>query len=307
MKTLFNMKPLPEYGINLLGPDDSTFAQMVDILETANPDRKDELEALRPYSLVVHYTDNRSIIAYAVKWDQITSSGELHPNTKTCVSSAVVGEIVPSTGSLPSHLSRVIRPGSFWFCSPVHQLVEIPVNDPAKKVEFDSGMFTWHFSLRDVGNLTAFIQAMENGEESLLRKLSHKQLANYSSITFSFDGVLFDDGTIAGRDTSGFYDKVKSQRDARHDLLMRVANGAGNGEPLENIFSEIKQSIPQISDSQSLCTADAATQYAFYKKMYSENLLAMRSSLRDDGIVKYVLAELSGNWPEFHRDHRADE
>jgi len=70
-----------------------------------------------------------------------------------------------------------------------------------------------------------------------MRELRLKSLANYSSATFSMDGVLFDDGTVIGADTSGFFDRVKSIRDGRHDLLMRVANGINDNEGLETILS----------------------------------------------------------------------
>lgn len=77
----------------------------------------------------------------------------------------------------------------------------------------------------------------------------------FSKVTISLDGLFFDDGTFLGADTIGFFNEVKSQMDARYEIISEVENGVKSGANVDGILRKLEQiasqPMPDLGESPS--------------------------------------------------------
>ena len=99
-------RDLAEGGLVMVSLSDGPFDEVFSRVEQSSPG----FESLRPYTVFIRNTGNRSVIAFALKWDFMSPNGRVATRTHQFVSnSSLIGKGVSDSDG------GVIRPGATWF------------------------------------------------------------------------------------------------------------------------------------------------------------------------------------------------
>ena len=188
----FNLKDLPEHGISLIAPSDRAFTKAKTI-------------TIDPYSVLLKNTSSRAVVGYSINWqcfDGKTESANRDMSHDRKFSNSLgfafmYGEESERRAVL-KNADEVIQPNSTWLISP---------NFPARKM---SG-------------------AVEEVSIGLDQAALAEVQAACPTMTVTADGIFFDDGTFIGPDANNFFAKVKTQMDARYELLQGVQSDLKSG------------------------------------------------------------------------------
>lgn len=114
-------------------------------------------------------------------------------------------------------------------------------------------------------------------------------------MTVIADGIFFDDGTFIGPDTTNFFTEVKTQMDARHEILTLVQNDLKAGKKVDEIFKELET----IRDQQrvELGTSPSADEFhAYFRSLFAQDVLGMKELWGADKAIENVQLLLSKPW-----------
>jgi hypothetical protein len=121
-------------------------------------------------------------------------------------------------------------------------------------------------------------------------------LRNCTTIGISIDGVVFEDGTFVGPDTTGLFSDVDAMFKARRDLLDEVALRFGRS--VDEVLNYIEEIASSPLPDRKL---DREGLYDLYKKLEAEAVLRMRSATDDERVMEWLQHEHGQSWPRLKR------
>jgi hypothetical protein len=269
-----HIKDLPESGISIIGPSDPAFDQKISALKI-KPAQK---ELIKPFSVLINNTGEKAIVAFKLRWECKKADGSVVYKDVVKSSSWVFTD---SEADQPiSADPTIIKPHSIWFHSLVSQ------SQPS-----EGGTGGGWVVVGDPNSTeTQDLLKSPNGTQAL--KALNAELARYVSITISFDGAFFDDGTFVGPDATGFFELIKAQVDAKHDPLQAMKVDSERGKSADQIL----QSIEGIANDESVdfgAAETASDYYKYYKKIYAKEIVADRSNSDSSKAFEKVIRRLN--------------
>jgi hypothetical protein len=245
LKVGFHTKDFPERGRSLIGPSSPSFAKMAAALTKSKENLS--VNDLPPYSVFLKNTGSHSVVGYSITWECVDKKGETaHKEVSNIISYLFLHGDESDRSKAMAGAAGVIGPNSTWFIS---------LDLPARRVEGISE-----------GQI----------EESIFVSQAQEMAKEFSKVTISLDGLFFDDGTFLGADTTGFFNEVKSQMDARYEVLSEVESGLRSGANVEEILRKLEQiasqPMPELGGSPSRIEYMNA-----FRVLFAKDVLGMKN------------------------------
>jgi hypothetical protein len=272
MKLRMHMKDLAGHGLKLIDPSDPTFENRL----TAELGAK-AADQVEPITVFLENKGNRTVVAYVIQWCLTKPDG-----TNKYYRKAVLNPEAFMGGTLLNEAAKQqsgqIEPNS-------SKLLSLIATD-------GSGILRVDLTPTEA-------EAAKKGKQpdrETLRKRVYQQLASYSDITVSIDAAIFDDGTLVGPDTTGFFDRVNAVLDAKRNLLESIRNETlSNKDARDQFYKQLEQSISQApgglnSDSTS------TDYYNYFRQLYVNEILRMKSIYGEDKALDLATQPLNRKW-----------
>ena len=247
------IKDLPEHGIILLPPSDPTFTKGTAVL-------------VDPYSVLLKNNGTRSVVGYCIKWE--CSDGETNTSARDLsfdrIFSHITGVVFlyseeSDRRSMLDGLDDVIKPHSTWLIA----------NDyPARNINEEANA---ELNEAAIAQVTAACPIM----------------------TVTADGVFFDDGTFIGPDTTDFFARVKTQMDARYEILETVRNKLTLGKTPDEVFRGLEQIRDREGHDDVGETMDL---HEYFRKLFARDILGKKELWGPDKAIREVQRQLSKPW-----------
>lgn len=263
-----SVQGLPEHGLNLVGPADSSYDQMIESLVSDNPDAG-TIQALRPYSVFVKNTSGRAVVACLLRWEFVRADGKVAAETTGFVATWRLMNQDPTEGG-----GTVIRPKSTRFFPPSN-LEVFQGGDDIKPTPPDI--------------------TRERTEADYVRELTAR-FGHYTAVEVSLDGAFFEDGTFVGPDTTDFFSHVEALRNARYDVYAELSAGLEQGKSAGEIFRHA-ESLVRGTETRS----DSAPLYDRTKGSVAREILKMREKAGDRETLQWVKRSLRAPRVELKR------
>lgn len=258
----YNVKDLSKTGISLIPPGEPVLTNG----KTATID---------PYSVILKNTSSRAVVGYAIKWQ----CDKREPSDKSVSRDRMVTSIAlpvflhgeeSDRSAVVNSTRGVIFPHKPWFIS------------------FDSAAHPVSEVVQDVS--TGF-------DETALADIR----ATCSSITIIADGIFFDDGAFVGPDEANFFTLVKTQLDARYEILQGVLNELKSGKNPDEIFkglTQIHERAPQYPPTEPATPDDLRS---FYRGFFARDVLGNKNVFGPDKAIEAVQQQLSKPWVKLRK------
>ena len=269
-----NKKDFPERGLTIITAADPSFDSLMAAYLDRHPDARTLVGRLKPFSFFVRNNTPQAVVACRVKWECVKADGAVIDKVTGLTSLwALTNTLGDKTEASIAHADMVIRPGTarfFSLAAPSESLDERHVSD---------------------------IRVEEKDE--MLRDLRSEFMA-YTDVTVSIDGAFFYDGGFVGLDTTGLFDEVKAQVDARHKLLTEARRAALKAGRIQGAyeFIEVAANAPQIT-IRGRSTPEQ--HYLRERKLMAQELLYIRKNKGDDKLLDEVNLHLSRKWPTLRK------
>lgn len=266
----FDARDFPEHGVSLIVPSDPSFGHLLTKLEsTSNHD---------PYSVLLKNSGTRAVVGYSINWQCFDDSRETSDrnlsndrNFNKIVSWVFLHGKESDRKEAMNRSEDIIKPHSIWLIS----------SDSARPVE----------GSRDAGAFST-TTVYESSEIKTMR--------DCVSMTVTVDAIFFDDGTFIGPDTSSFFTKVKSEMDARYEILRGVQNDLKSGRKADEIFKELER----VRDLEAVRLGELATAdefRAFFRNLYARDVLGRKEFYGADKAIADIQLQLSKPWVTLRR------
>lgn len=270
-------KDLSKHGLTLILPSDPSFDQRLS--EQNKEGATTAADAMKSLSVLLENKTQQTIVAYRVLWCFAKIDGETHCTKKTVTAPRALmeGENLPpevdaQTGKIKPKSARLISVISL---------------DDAGQPRIG------------VGITPEEIEKMRQGlrpDPNVLRDRAIDAFAKYSDVTVSIDGAFFEDGTFVGPDTTGFFDEMEAQVNAKRDLLTEVAGRAADStEPKEQIFQYLESVADQSVNSLNP-KSTPEDHYRYYRKFYAQRILRSRQRMGEEETITEALSSRSKPW-----------
>lgn len=287
MKVRVTSKGIPEYGLALIGPADSSFKNsLAAALGRSNSEISEEE---RMFSVFVRNSTGRSVIAYHLTWSLVDASGKTVYHQRSFKDPLFLMENRTQGQNLEGYS---IGPKSERLISLVPLLTDI--HHPGAGI---GGGFFEGSSSADTDSLRRMLE--ERNTKQLANKLSKDQ-DHIVSVAVYLDGVFFDDGTFVGPDESQFFLKVKAQVDARHDLYERIQNMFSSEKPPEKILKYVTNFAnmprPPLGGDSS-----PSQFYDFFTKLYAHEISRIWKASGQEAVSRFVEAALGKPWTSLRK------
>jgi hypothetical protein len=257
-----NVRDFPEHGISLVGPSDPSFADIKNRLPKTKAASIGD-----SYSVFLKNTGSRAVVGYRIKWECVGVGGDV----SSWDVSNVVGWIFlhgeESDRRMALNRSTdVIKPNSTWLISP---------NTPAQPLQGGDDEASSQETNSDNGVAEA--------------------VKGCASVTVIADGIFFDDGTFIGPDTTDFFTEVKSQVDARYEILRGVQSDLVAGKNAGEIF----KGLEMIRDREEVTLGEHPTSDEFrtyFRNIFARNVLGSKEIWGAEKAIEEVQVQLSRPW-----------
>lgn len=264
----FNVKDMPENGLSIVAPSNPEYN---DLIESRLKGRNAVAEALRPFSIFIKNSSSKVVVAFSLKWELMNSDGKVLTQTRNYITLwKLMGESGSDSGG------HIIKPGEVAFAVPSHLEVSQDAGDGGSSLDPEAQTY--------LDNLRT-------------------ELAQYTSITVSLDGVFFEDGAYVGADSNGFFSKVEAIRNAKRDLYGELSQALKQGNSMKQVLKRVEE----IAAEQGVPSPSNMAQPELYWKNRKEaaaELLRMRAALGDKKAVEYFDQESRKRRPELRKLNR---
>jgi hypothetical protein len=261
----FNVKDMPENGLNIVAPSNPEYKGL---MESQFKGRNAVAEALQPFSIFIKNTGDKVVVAFSLKWDLMNADGKVLTQTRNYITLwKLMGENGSDSGG------HIIKPGGVAFAVPSHLQVSQGTDDAGSSLDPEGRTY--------LDNLRT-------------------ELAQYTSITVSLDGVFFEDGAYVGDDNGGFFSKVEAIRNAKRDLYAELSQALKQG----NSAGQVLKRVEEIAAGQEVAPPSNTAQpelYLKHRKDAAAELLRMRTALGDKKAVEYFDQESRKRRPELRK------
>ena len=259
----FDVKDYPEHGIYLIAPSDPSVAYML-----AKVTKSKANSISDSYSVILKNTGNQAVVGYRIKWECVDSGGaDSAVDTSNIVSWLfLIGDESDRRVALNT-AKEIIKPNSTWLIS--H-------NAPARPLESQ-------------GDRMDFVATDSDGSSEA------EPIRGCVRVTAIADGIFFDDGTFIGPDTTNFFTEVKSQMDARHEILSGIQNDLKAGKNAGEIF----RGLEKIRDQETVRLGDHPTPDEFrtyFRNIFAQDVLGDKELWGPDKALQTVQQQLSKQW-----------
>jgi hypothetical protein len=261
---IFNLKSLPEHGVNLMSPSDLVVT-------------KGKAPNLYPYSVLLRNNNSRPIVGYSINWQCFDGKGEFaridRSHDKQFSNSFGYAFMYGEESERRAILNKadeVIQPNSTWLISP-----DLPV----RKISGSIG------------------EATTENEQGAAREAQ----AACPTMTVILDGVFFDDGTFIGPDTNGFFSKIKTQMEMRYEVLQGVQRELRSGKNPTEVFRALEQ-IRNREAQQSGPEITIDELRTRYRRMFAQDVLGMKEMWGVEGAIENIQRQLSRPWVSLRKD-----
>jgi len=267
-RVALNTKDLREHNLIVVSPTDPAFEAEVSRITNRKSDKlKEQIDALKPFSVLVKNESSNFVIGYALRWDVTQADGTTISHLRSYTEpSTLLGR---DTNKMRD-MGAAIAPHSMRYVS-----IMSPVT------ESDDGLVTSGVG-KDVSSQHAgqISQLAADKNETALIDLLSLQLARSQSLTVTLDAAIFDDGTCVGPDSGGLFARLQALVDAQNHLLRDALRGVDQGKPVKQVFDEMALIADQpvsLTDKSS-----PGDYYNYYKREFAYEALQMRAAIGDD-------------------------
>jgi hypothetical protein len=250
----YNLEDLAHHRISLLAP--------TDVAST-----KGKAVPVDPYSVLLKNTSTHSVVGYCIKWE--CSNGKTETSARELAFNRIFSHIVgvaflygeeAERRSMLNRLEDVIKPRSTWLIA----------NDyPASNIN-----------------------------ENVNAKLAEAAIAQVNAacpvMRVTLDGVFFDDGTFIGPDTTQFFARIKTQMDARYEILQGVHNELKAGKTTAEVFRGLEQ-IPDREGHENVGQTIEELR-AYFRNLFARDVLGKQAVWGADKAIEEVQQLLSKPW-----------
>jgi hypothetical protein len=259
----FQTKDFPEHGVHLIGPSNPSFAKLVQLTKS----NEDSVTDVPP--IFLQNTSKHSVVGYRITWECVDKAGVADVRDVSNIISYVFlhGDESERIQAMSCD-AKVMEPNSTWFISLEH---------PTERVE-------------QIGT----------GQESTHGSYTPKISNECSRVTISVDGVFFDDGTFLGPDTTAFFNEVKAQMDARHEILSKVQSDLKSGVRVEEILRKLEQIAGQPMPELPEIPSRAEYLNAF-RIIFAKDILGMNKVFGVEKAMEDVHQQLSKPWVQLRK------
>jgi len=271
-----SVKDHPEKGITLIGSGDPSFDGM---LRAFLKGRTSPLvDALKPFSVFVKNTGNRSVVAYDLKWELVKADGTVASQDVAYANPrALMDGGTPDGEKLETASGLAVAPNAMRLVSLAFSLGQDNVD-----ALFDS-------------------QAeVEPKDIDLINKFRN-ELAQFTDMSISVDGVFFEDGSFIGPNTTKFFDHFKAQLDAYHDVLQAILVARSQNKSPDVIFRGIEAlaNSPEIVLTSNSTLADY---YKFHRIEYAKQLVQMKTKMGAERTIEEAAFHRRKSWAKLHKE-----
>jgi len=282
MNIEIRIKDLPQHGLSLISVTDPSFEMQLSAALPKNiPDNS--LDAFKYLSVFLKNSAQRPLVAYQLKWEMVSTNGRVSSYYRTFADPLLLMENSNSNEQSAKRASgQTILPNSMRILSVV------PISS-------ESGLGGLAISSTGREEAESIKRAAQQRELAEVLSIYISKLKDIISVTVSIDGAFFDDGTFVGPDESDFFAQFKAHRDARYDLYKNVSAMYRSKELRSQLLSYLTKLTNEHISSPNP-RSSPAEHYAFFKRLYADELLRILKTSGENGIVNFVEPSLSKPW-----------
>ena len=299
MDIQFNVKDLPEHGLRIIKPSDSSFD--ITLASSNLPDVSSEI--IKSLSIFIQNTGQHSVVAYMLRWELTDGNGKTVRYNQAYSSPLFLMEEWGIHKPV-NYQGAIINPNSAKFFSLIP-----PEKNDLRAVGGYSGTQLNQSDLLQGSNQKP---SREKTIKGLVEELNH-----LTSITVSIDGVFFDDGTFVGPDDTNFFAKFKARYDARRDLYKEVLLKIQSKEPVNKVFDYVEAlsrdqqveskpniAIERIYDIKSLAENNSldrpsysiARAYKDSKQLYAREIVRQSQRMGSQETLETIQSHVAKPW-----------
>lgn len=260
-----SVQDIREHGLAIVGPGDASFDGM---LNGAREHMSGvPLDVIRPYTVFIKNTGRRAVVAFVLKWELVRPDGKANTRTDQYITKySLMGDGVSDSEG------HAIKPNTAWLAFPGFAAAQdTPI--------WDSGG----------PKVAAYFDSTSN------------DLAQFSKISVSLDGVFFEDGAFVGPDTTGFYGKVEAMIRANQDLRDELEKRKKSGKSADDVFTPATEEAgkPKVRLGRNSMADDY---YNHFKRLAAEELLEMRAASGNEKTLEHALRPPKGPRPVLRKE-----
>jgi len=277
--TVINIKGFDDDGVLLMAGSDLQRER-----QNITQEQASIIDAVGPFGVVVKNTTHRDLIGCSLKWELISSSGEVTVMRQGYTSPGVLLGLQPLDPNMVGKTS-VINANSSRFLSldpTLKSILETTGNQlPERTVEYYRG----------------YVQRVTSKYQ--------KQLKSVVAITISIEGLAFADGEYLGSDTTAFYKHLQADVEAQRDVGSAIDSAAQEGKHASEALLELNS---KLSKSPFLIKETRDKEYdEIYDRSFRESIKELNSiqtANGDEAVLKYIRPRLSASVPKLHKKEK---
>ena len=289
MSVPINVREFSEHGLAIISPSDPSFNDKVPSLFRG--EQTAFMARLKPFSVLLNNTSDKSIVAYQLKWEMVRADGTIFTReTGGANPRALMDGGKPGLEYLSTTAGIAIKPNGIRYISSI-----IPLSE-----DQGGGITSFAGGSSDKNALHNLQQAARDKNYEVLLNSIIAEMQSCISMTVSIDGAFFEDGTFVGPDSSNLFARVQGNVDAKRDLLEEVAFALKHNQTLKEVFNDIEELVksPDIGIDR-FSTPDVY--YNYYKRLYADELLHMRKAMGEEKAITMALQALRKQWPKLKK------
>jgi hypothetical protein len=277
-------KDLPEHGLIIVKPSDPEF-EVIAFASIPNLTR-DELEALRPFSMAIKNTGPKMLVAHTIIWEGANPEGRHESYVMSYANSEVFTDRLEFLSTIDrTNLDKTIKAGSSRLLSLV----------PMRRAGPSGG-----------GGGSRGEQIKEDDATDLTqrREQLRTQFMGYSDLTISIDGAFFEDGEFVGPDVSHSFERLEAQVEAKRQLRTFVAESVKLKKTPAQIFQELqtRADMPVNPPTQQSSVSD----YSDYFTKFFANQFILQRRYFGDGLLERLVRSAGQPQPRLTRSKRKE-
>jgi hypothetical protein len=260
---------LPDSGLKLVQSQDPNFNNLIkaSLAGEAVP----ELDALKPYTVILQNNSSSVLVAYAVRWEYTKPDGR---RAHVDYSDGQVGRLLD--GAIRKPITPYDEGGAMLY---PHSFVVVT---PTTTLKTASGA-------RD--------RASDPNYQALLQKLASR-FSQGQDVSATLDGAFFEDGSFVGANNTHFFEKFTSEVRARQNLAQRIVESIGQGRSVRDVAREIQESLPAVPPKLALAPEGTLQGYDdYYKHEYASAFLSVYRNSGQEAALAWAQSNLFRNPP----------
>lgn len=283
MKITINAKDLSEEGLVIVRPSDFEFENLLSDFLKIHP--IDGFEKIKPLSIFIKNNTSKIVVAHAIVWECINSTGEKRPHTIRYIEALALTDGV--IGSRTEDLSnQTIYPNSYQL------LTLLPISG-ANGGGSGSGGESIRKRNADLSSEEVSKDKSQNRNELIRNQI----LARCSEVTVSIDGAFFDDGVFVGADNTGFFGMTKALVEAKRDLTSSILIDSDSKKISAHQKWEKVMKLGQENLKSPQEGARPEEYYNYYRNVFAQQFTKAKTAQGEDRLLSQLKRVRSKSLP----------